>query len=77
MKHSVGELGVEPGESPMERRKESAHRVSLTPWLLALLFGFLFLLPHLVRVVEIGSYSAYSPFTALRGSPMEWDQTTH
>jgi hypothetical protein len=75
MKHSVGELGVEPGESPMERRKESAHRVSLTPWLLALLFGFLFLLPHLVRVVEIGSYSAYSPFTALRGSPMEWDQT--
>jgi hypothetical protein len=64
MKHSVGELGVEPGESPMERRKESAHRVSLTPWLLALLFGFLFLLPHLVRVVEIDGVGSDIPVRA-------------
>lgn len=41
----------------------------------ALLVGFLFLLPHLVRVAEIGSFSHYTPFAAQSPSSMTWDET--
>jgi hypothetical protein len=37
--------------------------------------GFLFLLPHLVRMIAIGSYRQYTPFAAQSPSPMEWDET--
>jgi len=45
------------------------------PWWIALCVGALFLLPHLVRIAAIGSYAAYSPFTARGGSSMAWDET--
>jgi hypothetical protein len=54
----------------MTTTRNSAIRVAL-----ALLIGFLFLLPHLVRMLDIGSISDYTPFAAQSPSPMTWDET--
>ena len=47
----------------------------IASWLLAMLIGTVFLLPHLVRIAELGSFAAYTPFTAHSPSPMVWDET--
>jgi hypothetical protein len=42
---------------------------------LAATIGLLFALPHLVRIETLGSYAAYSPFSARSPSAMVWDET--
>lgn len=43
-------------------------------WVFALAIGAVFVLPHLVRIGEVG-YAAYSPFTARSPSAMVYDET--
>ncbi|QMV17889.1 hypothetical protein GOB94_03670 [Granulicella sp. 5B5] len=43
-------------------------------WLFALAIGAVFVLPHMVRIAEVG-YAAYSPFTARSPSAMVYDET--
>ena len=50
-------------------------QISVPQVVLALLVGSLFLLPHLVRMAEIGSVSDYTPFAAQSPSSMTWDET--
>jgi hypothetical protein len=42
---------------------------------LAGLIGFLFVLPHAVRILCLGSVKEYSPFSARTASGMVWDET--
>ncbi len=48
---------------------------SVTRCIAALLFGLLFVLPHLVRMAELGSVREYTPFSAVSPSPTVWDET--
>lgn len=50
-------------------------RIQLEKLSFCLLIGFLFLLPHVVRIAEIGSFQAYSPFAAQTPSSTVWDET--
>jgi hypothetical protein len=79
--------GGKPGSAVGDERKTgpsqpllkagalNAGGLNIGAWLLALCFGLIFLLPHLVRIHELGSYAAYSPFTARSPSSMAWDET--
>jgi hypothetical protein len=62
-----------PGEAYMEKRKSA--KSTIVMGLLGLIFGSLFLLPHWVRIAEIGSYQAYSPFTSHSYSSVVWDES--
>ncbi len=55
--------------------KPGSPKARLPRILFALATGLLFLFPHLVRIHRVGSYAAYTPFTALSPSPMVWDET--
>jgi hypothetical protein len=44
-------------------------------WLFAVVMGVMFGLPHVVRIATLGSYAAYSPFTAHSRSAMVFDET--
>jgi hypothetical protein len=53
----------------------STAKASISRGIVALLFGLLFVSPHLVRVIKLGSFRDYTPFSAISPSPMVWDET--
>jgi hypothetical protein len=58
------------GSAPADRRWTRWARLAV-----AAAIGLLFALPHLVRIEALGSYAAYSPFSAESPSAMVWDET--
>ena len=59
-------------EPETEPRRWGERRLA---WVLAALIGLVFGLPHVVRMAELGSYAAYTPFTAHSPSAMVFDET--